>query len=143
MTSYPKWWNDTVTLYNRIENATTHEVTWQRTVISNCFASRVTRRVIVDKTLSVVQTHIVRIRESADYLSPSAWNDATTRTGKFTLQVGDLVVFGTVADTISEYTAGQTSEDVLNKYINSGAFRVSVAKDNTDAAGAHYYGSEV
>lgn len=141
-TSYPNWWDDTVTLYNRIESSS-HEVTWQRTVIPLCFASKVTRRLMVGDTQSVIQTHIVRIRSSANYLTPSAWNAATTRTGKFTLQVGDLVVFSTVTDTINEYSDGTTSEDVLNKYSSQGAFRVSIAKDNSAASAAHYFGSEV
>ena len=58
----------------------------------------------------------------------------------FTLAVGDIVVLGNIKDTIDEYTEGQRSSDLLNKYKRMGeCFVIERCTINNTAGLQHYY----
>ena len=53
MNRYPVWWDTTITIYNQYTDPLTQIVTWNRTVIDNCFWKNNTSRVVVgDTTIS-------------------------------------------------------------------------------------------
>lgn len=43
---------------------------------------------------------VIPVSRGANYLAPSAWQALTTKTGKWTIQVGDYIVKGLIADEI-------------------------------------------
>jgi len=99
--------NCTCTLYNKISGTETYqrvvipEVEWENRkgvngMKSGALASN-SARVFVKKSLG------------ANYVKPKAWQTLTTKTGKWTLQEGDVIVKGTVTDEIHvaiPYSAG-------------------------------------
>lgn len=133
MNSYPVWWDTTLTLYNKYENPTTNEVSWFRTVLTGCFWKYVGNKInIGDSTIETKDT-ICRVRKNPAYLDKYLWMDAD-KTTHFTLGKGDILVKGEVQDTIDEYTEGQRSTDLLNKYKEmQGCIEITTFADNTGA----------
>lgn len=118
MSSYPIWWENTITLYNKHEDPVTNLVTWSRTVIEGCFVKNANNKVIINNTVLDTNVTIVRIRETSAYLPYMNWistpNDK--RSKYFTLHQGDIIILAEVDDIIDEYTKGKRSTDVMAKY---------------------------
>ncbi|RUM43009.1 MAG: hypothetical protein DSY80_06270 [Desulfocapsa sp.] len=55
----------------------------------------------------------IPMAHGGDYLSPKDWQALSTKTGNWTLQEGDIIVKGEVADTIS---SAFTVSDLMAKY---------------------------
>lgn len=121
MSRYPNWWADTITIYNRYEDAQTNLITWTRTVLSGCFFKSVNNRLTVGQTVIESSNITVRIPEKSTYKIYAEWvllgNDI--RPNYFTLHQGDIIVLGTVTDSIDEYSANN-SNALLSKYKESG-----------------------
>ena len=115
---YPPWWDTTVTIYNKHEDKQTNMVTWYRTVVEGAFWKYIGNKVTVGDTTLQSDNTICRIREDSRFLEPFEWqalgNDE--RDEYFTLAGGDIIIKGEVSDTISEYTKGQRSTDIVAKY---------------------------
>lgn len=137
---YPVWWDKTITIFNKIV-ASDGKVSWQSTVIENCFWKYINSTKYVDNVKMQTKEVICRIPEQDNYVPYLTWKDLADKTGSFTLRNGDFVVYGEVTDTIDEYTKGQRATDVLNKYreVNL-AFQIDVFTDNTgDVLCAEHY----
>ena len=116
MSNYPEWWDKTVTVYNKYKDPTTAVVTWHSTKIAGCFWKDVGVKLEVGNTSIVTSDIICRIPKQASYLSPFDWYELQDKSGAFTLKQGDIIVLGEFNDEIDEYTRGQRSTDLLEKY---------------------------
>lgn len=101
----------TVTLYHKKDDGT-----YKRSVHKNCFWKAEIAKVQTGTDVSQANTYTVRIPES--------------EIGRgFEAAPGDMVILGTVKDTISN-TAGFRAAEVLTRY-KPNAFKVTAASDNT------------
>ena len=115
MSSYPEWWNTTVTLYNKYEDSK-GEVTWYRTVLEGCFWKYITDYNRVDNATNMTKMLLCRVRKSEMFLEDYEWQESDNKSEYFTFNEGDILVRGEIEDEISEYTNGQRSSDFLRKY---------------------------
>ncbi len=116
--TYPKWWDKTITIYNRYED-NTGRVEWYRKVLPGCFIKIVPSLVIAQGIGTEKSQLVIRIRKSNDYISPIEWLTSVFKNKKYTIQNGDIVVIGAVSDNVDEYASGHRSNDLLKKYGNS------------------------
>jgi len=124
MSNFPfAWWDKTITLYNKYIDPTTHVVTWQRTVITNCFWKSVnetyyvgTRGISTSGVKLETKSITCRIPEDERYVDKQTWESLTDRSKNFTLSNGDIIILGEVSDTIDETTKGEHSTDLVSKY---------------------------
>lgn len=117
---YPKWWDTTITVYNRFEDAQTHVVTWYRHVIENCFWEYQSNKLTIGETVLESNKIVCRIRRNDNFLEVYQYRDIPNdqKDNYFTLAKGDVIVKGEVEDEIDEYTKGQRSSDLIKKYKN-------------------------
>ena len=94
-------WNETITIYNRYQTLVSGKTTtkWNKTVLTDCFFGHQKNQVVDGLTIVSSNTFIVRIPANSDYLSPEAYYALATKTGKFTVNKGDIIVRGSVTDT--------------------------------------------
>lgn len=123
MNKYPAWWDKTLTIYNKLINPETQEVSWYRTVVENCFwkyennmyriGSSYTNSVILE-----AKNVICRIPKDDRFLDKREWKELSERerSEHFTLGNEDIIVLGEVNDVIDEYTKGSRSNDLIAKY---------------------------
>lgn len=142
--SYPRWWDTTITLYNRHEDSTTNIVAWHGTVISGCFYKSANNKVTVGQTELETNNIIVRIPQNDNFTDYGEWINLSDDMKKecFTLHQGDIIVKGAVEDNIDEYTKGKRSTDFLAKYKECGScLTVKNWQDNTGVGrcAPHYY----
>ena len=120
--------DETVTLYNRRETKDTAGrtvVTWYRTPLTGCSWTRRMERVRDGTAYVQAEIIVCRIPESNAYRKPEEWDALTATTGLFTLAPGDIIVRGTVTDTIT------TAAALVDKYKRQGVMTVASATDNT------------
>ena len=144
MSNYPKWWNTTITIFNRYENPITHVISWYKTVLDGCFWKYVGSKVNIGNSVIETDNTICRIPENADFLEKYQWVALTSeqRSKFFTIAQGDLIIKGSVDDVIDEYTAGSRSTDVIVKYRElQGCIEVQRVAINTTGGrnNPHYY----
>lgn len=140
--AYPRWWDTTITVYNKFTDPITSLITWHRTVINGCFIKAANNKVTVGQTVLETNNIIIRIPEQPNYKEYGEWvqlpNDQMS--GYFTLHQGAIIVKGEVSDTINEYTTSIRSSDILNKYKEYGTcLVVSTWQDNTGRPQPHYF----
>ena len=118
MSSYPAWWDSTLTIYNKYENKLTNQITWYRTVLTDCFWKYTGNKVTVNDVVLETNNIIARIPEQETFMEKYLWVDLPSdqKENFFTLGEGDIVVFGEVEDEIDEYQTGHRSSDLLKKY---------------------------
>lgn len=118
MSSYPAWWDTTLTIYNKYEDQLTNRITWYRTVLTDCFWKYTGNKVTVNDVVLETNSTIARIPESENFREKYVWVDLPSdqKETYFTLGEGDIVVHGAVDDEIDEYQAGHRSSDLLKKY---------------------------
>lgn len=120
MSDYPIWWDTTITIYNKYEDSQTHVVLWFRHVLRNCFWKYTGDKVSVGTVVLDTKSVVCRIPKDAQFLEKYEWqrlpNDQMA--DYFTIGLGDIIVKGEVTDEIDEYTAGNRSSDLLEKYKN-------------------------
>lgn len=129
MSNFPfAWWDKTITIYNRVVDPTTQRVSWQRTVVKNCFWKYVNEIYNMGRygmsSLGVrVETKGVtcRIPKDKRFVDKRTWKSLSDKSGKFTLNNGDIIILGNVDDVIDEYVAGQRSTDLISKYKDENA----------------------
>lgn len=134
MNNYPVWWNSDITVYNKNVDEQTHVISWYFTHLSNCFYKNVGERVQINDVSVDTNNIICRIPKQSTYKTPYEWtalpNDEKAQ--YFTLKPGDIIVYGSVDDTIDEYTSGSRSSDLLKKYkALQGCLTVQEVADNT------------
>lgn len=141
---YPRWWDTTITLYNRYEDTANHIVTWHKSVISDCFFKSANNRVTIGQTELETNNIIIRIPIDDKFRNYSEWIKLADdmREDYFTLHQGDIIVKETVEDDINEYTKGERSTDFLAKYKETGeCLVIKNWQDNTGIGRCtpHYY----
>ena len=144
MNDYPIWWDSTLTIYNRVEDAQTNVITWYRTVVNDSFWKCVGDRVVINQTVLETNNIICRIPESDKFLEKYKWiqlpNDEMSR--YFTLGPGDIIIKGEVEDIVNEYQSGHRSNDLVKKYkqlqgcmeVQEVAINIGIGRNNP-----HYY----
>lgn len=135
----PKYWDKTITIYNRYEDTITGQITWYRHTLSNCFVKRTNINVQIGNEHIQTDDNIVRIPYQANYLSPYDWAASADKSAVITLQTGDIIIAGSVDDVINEYISGQRSTDVIAKYKALGVFKIKSVNENTSLPNRHYY----
>ena len=116
---FPKWWDYTITIYNKYLDEETRVVTWYSKSIDNCFWKQTENLDnIGDGTILKTSYIICRIPQNDNFKTESTWKTLIKEgiEDYFTLQQDDIIVLGSVSDVINEYQAGQRSTDLLNKY---------------------------
>ena len=138
MNDYPSWWDTTVTLYNKYEDSK-GEVTWYRTVLKGCFWKYHTDYTRIDNATQMTKVLLCRVRASSSFIENYEWYEESDKGSYFTFNDGDILVKGEVEDTISEYTAGSRSSDLLKKYKGRCAEITECAINvGTDRVNEHY-----
>lgn len=134
------FWNKTITLYNKYEDAETGAVKWCRRSIENCFYKTTKNTVDVGNVQMKTDDNVIRIPIQSDYIAPHDWNNMPNNRKRFfiTLQDGDLIVLGNVKDEIDEYTSGKRSNDLIEKYKALGTVFIKSVSVNDFLPGAHY-----
>lgn len=134
MSKFPKWWNSTITVYNRYEDPTTQQISWYRTVLTDCFWVVSAHNTFMTNSRTQVYDNSIlcRIPKQSNYLSAYYWKQLPDKTTNFTLQIGDIVVNGDVNDDIDEYTKGSRSSDLIEKYKDLGIIKIMSLVDNSD-----------
>ena len=144
MNNYPKWWNTTITIYNRFEDPITNVVTWYRHVVHNCFWQQSGNKITIDKTVLDTKNIICRIPVYAEYLPKHIWQQKPNddMPNYFTLGQGDIIIKDEVTDEINEYQSKKRSTDLLKKYkALQGCMQIEEFADNTGGGrgNEHYY----
>ena len=124
MSNFPfPWWDKTITIYNKIVDPTTSRISWQRTVVNNCFWKAENIMFSMGRygvsTIGVLtenKTIICRIPADSRFVDKRTWKELEDKTDYFTLANGDIIILGEVEDVIDEYTAGKRSTDLISKY---------------------------
>ena len=140
MSDYPIWWDTTLTLYNKYEDDK-GEITWYRTVLTNCFWKFTGEEVRVNDSVLATKDTICRIPKNDKYLKRYLWVVSDDKSSVFTLGRGDIIVCGEVSDEIDEYEIGQRATDILNKYREQGCVEVTEFNDDTGVGRVceHYF----
>lgn len=134
MSVYPIWWDDSITLYNRYENPVTQQITWYRTELGGCFVQSAKTVISGGQIIYDSDSTLIRIPENENYRSYDEWIAIpnVSQGEYFTLHAGDIIILKSVQDTISEYTKGQRSSDLIAKYKDlSLCLTISSLQDNT------------
>lgn len=141
---YPSWWDTTITIYNKFEDPQTQLVTWHKHEVTGCFWKYSGNKVVIDTTVLDTNIIICRIRKDDSFLEKHEWsalpNDEMSN--YFTLGQGDIIVKGSVDDTINEYQSGKRSTDLLKKYkALQGCMEIEEFSNNTGGGrgNEHYY----
>ena len=115
---YPVWWETTITVYNKYEDPQTDLVTWSKKVLNGCFWKASGDKVTVGQVTLDSKSVLCRIPKNDAFVDKYEWMQMSdeTRATHFTLGIGDIIVKGNCADTIDEYTSGQRSSNLLEKY---------------------------
>lgn len=144
MSKYPAWWSNTLTIYNKYVDGTTHAITWYKHTVHNCFWKYTGAKVTIGETVIETDTSLCRIPEDKMYREPWVWDELSSadKLKYFTLSVGDIIVNGAVTDTIDEYRTGERSTDLIGKYKDlQGCIVVERCANNTGYGRGmkHYY----
>lgn len=142
--NYPSWWNTTITIYNRYEDAQTNLVTWYKHTIDGAFWKYTGNKIVVGNVVLETKDVICRIRKDEHFLERFEWinlpNDEMAN--YFTLGEGDIIVKGTVDDEINEYVSGRRSSDLKKKYKGlQGCIEIQEWANNTGGGrgNEHYF----
>lgn len=130
---YPKWWSDTITVFNKYEDTQTGIVHWYKTVLKNCFWKNDFQRLKMGDIQVQTDSIICRIPESNKFMEKNNWinvpNDKMSN--YFTFDTGDIIIKGYIEDDIDEYTSGSRSSDIIEKYKSFGCMVVDRLSINT------------
>jgi hypothetical protein len=116
--------NADLTVYNKYVDAATRSEKYQRAVIlAVAWENRKAANTIASGgQISVDSARIfIPYSRGINYLAARAWQTLTTKTGKWTFQIGDIIVKGAVTDEIHEAiisppSAAFTISDLKAKY---------------------------
>lgn len=116
--SYPTWWDTTLTIYNKYKDPITDMITWYKHIVSNCFWKYTGEKVSINDNIIETNDIICRIPKSEFFMENYLWKDLPDldKPDFFTINRGDIIVKGAIADDIDEYTKGSHSSDFIQKY---------------------------
>ena len=94
--------NGHITLYNKYTDAATRTEKYQRTVIYDVVWE--STKAVSGRSTGVLASNVATIfipmQRGANYLKPKAWRALSDKSGKWTLQEGDVIVRGVATDEI-------------------------------------------
>lgn len=143
MNHYPKWWNTTITLFNKYVGDD-KRVKWYSTVIDECFYRHSLDKILIGDTTIASNVSICRIKVSDSFIGRSEWMKLldSERSNYFTLGTGDIIVADEVDFVIDEYTNGKRSSDLIKKYSEwPGCFTIESVNINVggERGNEHYH----
>jgi hypothetical protein len=97
--------NCSLTMYNKYIDATTRTEKYQRSsVVGVAWENRkASNTLATGGSIAADQARVfIPLQRGANYLKAKAWQALTVKTGKWTLQVGDVIVKGLVSDEIHD-----------------------------------------
>lgn len=106
--------NSDITIYNRYIDAGTRSEKYARVVVKRV-VWQATKAISGGKSgalASNIATVFIPMQRGADYVTPIAWQALTDKTGKWTLQDGDVIVRNAVSDEITAATTDPETEIV-------------------------------
>lgn len=133
MNHYGQWWDDTVTLYNKVTDRN-GQVTWYRHLLEECFYKHTVEKVTTGDTTLTSDSSVCRIKVSDDFLPKREYDllDNADKEVFFTLAAGDIIVPEEVDFEIDEYTRGKRSTDLVKEYKDyPGCFTIEIVDINT------------
>ena len=115
---YPRWWDTTITVYNKYTDPQTKVISWYKNVIPGCFWKYQHDKVTVGQTVLESNKTICRVRKDDRFLEPYEYNEVPhdLKSEYFTFSKGDILIKGEISDEIDEYTRGKYSTDLIKKY---------------------------
>ena len=129
--------NKTITVLNKLsaKDSATGKDVWYKTVLTECSFMGSVLRNATGNTVSVGNAYVCRIPKNDNYLPYSEWRN--DRDGHFTLNVGDYVFLGTLAET--EIPTPNTIQSIYQAHKDT-AFAIKAFSDNTGTIGMlqHY-----
>lgn len=132
--SYPVWWEDTITVYNKYTDPQTQVVTWFRKVLTDCFWKYERDKLMVGQTVLETNRTICRIPQNSQFLERYQWEQQPNDMmgNYFTLSQGDIIVKGEVTEEINEYAKGHRSSEFIAKYkAKQGCIEIEAVSINT------------
>ena len=134
-------YNETITVYNCIrgkDNLSKKDI-WIRTVLHDCFYKSSIARTDNGKNAKMENTYTARIPASEQYTPYRDFSKLAEeeRNGRFTFNLGDIVVRGECLEEITSQTPNTASE-VLDR-LKPEAFLVTAFSDNTSHPCAKHY----
>lgn len=107
--------NVNVTIYNAYPDAATRTVKYQRSQVTRVYWEnrRAANKSAAGEISNNSATIYIPLARGTAYVEPIAWQALVTKTGKWTLQDGDVIVRGLVAD---EITGAFTITSLRAKY---------------------------
>lgn len=142
MNNYPKWWDATITLYNKYINPDTKEISWYRHILENCFWKDTNNREIIQDMVLETNYIICRIPKNDLYLPRYEWVNLEDKSQNFTFGVGDILVDGSIEEDIDEYSKDMRSSDFLKRHKDIyGCMTIQRFQDDTGSIrnNPHYY----
>lgn len=142
MNNYPKWWDATITLYNKYINPDTKETSWYRHILENCFWKDTNNREIIQDMVLETNYIICRIPKNDLYLPRYEWVNLEDKSQNFTFGVGDILVDGSIEEDIDEYSKYMRSSDFLKRHKDIyGCMTIQRFQDDTGSIrnNPHYY----
>ncbi len=129
--------NSDITIYNKSVDATTRSEVWNRTQIRGVTweegkAANVLRSGLLEADRVTV---FIPYARGVNYITPVAYRALSVKTGKWTLQQGDVIVRGLVSETID---ADYTISDLKRDYDDVVAIRSVDLMDNGSLARWHW-----
>ncbi len=129
--------NADLTVFNKYVDATTRSEVWSRTQIKDVtWENGKAANVIASGLLEADKVTVyIPYARGTSYLAPRAWQALSAKTGRWTLQQGDILVRGLVGETIG---ADYTISDLKRDYDDVVAIRSVDLMDNGSQALWHW-----
>jgi len=144
MNHYPKWWNTTITLYNKFTDNELKKVVWYRHVIDGCFYKHDKESIMFSNTKLVSDVSVCRIPVSDKFKGRREWLKLSDdeRYSFFTFGTGDIIVVDEVDFEIDERIKGRRSSDLIQEYAEwPGCFIIETVNVNVGGGrgNEHYH----
>lgn len=134
-------YDQTITLFNCLKGADNPDGNtdvWYKTVLPDCFYKCQQSAVTSGTSSQMAATYIARVPASTRYRPYAEWVKipAASRGQYFTGNLGDVIILGNSAETISN-ASPNTASQVLSRNKPS-AFKATAFSDNSGAIQLHY-----
>jgi hypothetical protein len=145
MSSYPDWWNYTITVYNKYEDPATRLTSWYRKVITGCYWSGSTLQILKQDFAVETDSAMCRIPKQDNYVDKASWNNLSSddKLVHLTFAPGDIVALGTVTDEIDDFPTESTtsiqSTAFLKKYANTSFVVKNFTDNSNEYKGSQHY----
>lgn len=137
-TQYPRWWNTSLTVFNRVFDPDTKATTWQKTILQNCFYLQNSGLARSGVEIRANDNYVVRIPANEAYIPQAEWETMQSgQEGRFTLAPGDLIFKGEILDEIES----GSGNSLLEQY-KPDCFKIQSVYDGTGYGVLGHYMAE-